>query len=101
MRFDKLTIKSQEALARAQSLAREGQQEHRANALFALLEQEDGVAAAVLQKQRVLEALCETWNPPLACRRCRARARAVSVGLGVSMLEATAGQVTPRRLCQW
>ena len=60
MRFDKLTIKSQEALARAQSLAREGQHQsiEPMHILFALLEQEDGVAAAVLQKLGVsLEAL--------------------------------------------
>jgi ATP-dependent Clp protease ATP-binding subunit ClpB len=58
MRFDKLTVKSQEALARAQSLAREGQHQsiEPMHILFALLEQEDGVAAAVLQKLGVSPA---------------------------------------------
>jgi ATP-dependent Clp protease ATP-binding subunit ClpB len=52
MRFEKLTIKSQEALARAQSLAREHQHQsiEPLHVLFALLEQEDGVARPILEK---------------------------------------------------
>ncbi|HON42240.1 MAG TPA: ATP-dependent chaperone ClpB [Bacillota bacterium] len=52
MRFDKLTVKSQEAIARAQSIAR--QRQHQgigpAHLLAALLEQKEGVVAPVLEK---------------------------------------------------
>lgn len=52
MKFEKLTIKSQEALARAQSLAREGQHQsiEALHILAALLEQEDGIVAPLLEK---------------------------------------------------
>jgi len=58
MRFDKLTVKSQEAIARAQSIAR--QRQHQgigpAHLLAALLEQKEGVVAPVLEKLGVLPA---------------------------------------------
>ena len=58
MRFDKLTVKSQEAIARAQSIARERQHQGigPAHLLAALLEQKDGVVAPVLEKLGVLPA---------------------------------------------
>ena len=58
MRFDKLTVKSQEAIARAQSIARERQHQGigTAHLLAALLEQKEGVVAPVLEKLGVLPA---------------------------------------------
>ena len=52
MRSDKLTVKSQEAIARAQSIARERQHQGigSAHLLAALLEQKEGVVAPVLEK---------------------------------------------------
>ena len=52
MRLDKLTVKSQEAIARAQSIARERQHQGigPAHMLAALLEQKEGVVAPVLEK---------------------------------------------------
>jgi ATP-dependent Clp protease ATP-binding subunit ClpB len=52
MRSDKLTVKSQEAIARAQSIARERQHQGigPAHLLAALLEQKEGVVAPVLEK---------------------------------------------------
>ncbi len=52
MRLDRLTVKSQEAIARAQSIARERQHQGigPAHILTALLEQKDGVVAPVLEK---------------------------------------------------
>ncbi|NLH87719.1 MAG: hypothetical protein GX460_05900, partial [Firmicutes bacterium] len=52
MRFDELTVKSQEAIARAQRIAQERQHQSvdPLHVLAALLEQEEGVVPPVLAK---------------------------------------------------
>ncbi|GFP20000.1 ATP-dependent Clp protease ATP-binding subunit ClpB [Candidatus Hakubella thermalkaliphila] len=59
MRFDKFTIKAQEAIAQAQSIAesRNHQQIDAEHLLLALLEQEEGVAIPILQKLEVNPSL--------------------------------------------
>ena len=91
MRFEKLTIKSQEALARAQSLAREHQHQsiEPLHVLFALLEQEDGVARPILEKlgrgRRRCRAMSKTPSSKLP--KVRAGARAVSSQGASAMLD--------------
>ena len=64
MNFEKLTIKSQEALAGAQSLASEhGHQSIDDFHMLASFEQQDGIVTPVLQKLEVnIEVLKKMWQ---------------------------------------
>ena len=81
MRSDKLTVKSQEAIARAQSIAR--QRQHQgigpAHLLAALLEQKEGVVAVLEKLGAAPEAVAREVAAALdKTRGLRAGTRAVS-----------------------
>ncbi len=83
IRFDKLTLKGQEALQSAQSHAQENGNPQVApeHLLFALVEQKEGVVLPILQKLGVnLQALARTWRTlSPSCPRFRGRRKSTSV----------------------
>ena len=68
MRFDKFTVKAQEAVQRAHELAQQGDHPEALplHVLAALLGEEEGVVGPLLQK---IYPSFPTWNGCIACRR--------------------------------